>query len=128
MIDRCTNPCHKHFSYYGGRGIKVCLRWLLSYEAFRDDMGHRPAGMTLDRIDGNGNYNKSNCRWATRETQQNNMRSNTIVAIGSETKTLSRWVKQFGTAYSQLAGIRIKRGWDPIRAFTVPARKYGGSH
>lgn len=77
MIQRCTNKHAENFSYYGGRGITVCKRWLLSFEEFLKDMGQRPQGYTLDRINVNGNYCLSNCRWATVSEQLLNRRKNT---------------------------------------------------
>src|SRR5690606_22328544 len=71
MKQRCLNPNATGYEIYGGRGIKVCDRWLESFEIFLADMGERPEGMTIDRVDRNGNYEPSNCRWATVETQQN---------------------------------------------------------
>jgi hypothetical protein len=73
MLDRCTSESHKDFIYYGARGIKVCERWL-KFENFFADMGERPKGRTIDRIDGNGQYELANCRWATSLEQRHNTR------------------------------------------------------
>lgn len=74
MIQRCTNPNERvRYSYYGGRGVRVCDRWM-KFENFLADMGERPKGLTLDRIDGNRGYEPSNCRWATRSEQSRNQR------------------------------------------------------
>lgn len=74
MIQRCTNQRGPGWKYYGGRGIKVCDRWLSSFENFLADMGEKPEGLSLDRINNDGNYEPSNCRWATRSEQQKNRR------------------------------------------------------
>lgn len=73
MLDRCTRESHPYYSYYGGRGIQVCARWM-KFENFLADMGERPESLTLDRIDPDGNYMPENCRWATRKQQRANQR------------------------------------------------------
>ena len=74
MIQRCTNEKSLAYSHYGARGIKVCSKWLESFENFYEDMGERPEGMTLDRIDVDGDYCKENCRWSDKSTQGFNKR------------------------------------------------------
>jgi hypothetical protein len=74
MIHRCEDENHENYPYYGGRGVTICGRWRKSFASFLSDMGERPEGTTIDRIDPGGNYEPGNCRWATEEVQQANRR------------------------------------------------------
>lgn len=118
MIYRCNNPSSKDFPRYGGRGIKVCARWDNSFEAFLADMGERPEGMTLDRIDHEGDYSKDNCRWATPLTQARNRRNNRIIEYKGESGPVSYWAEKMGIERKTLE-YRIRVGWDIERALTT---------
>ena len=78
MLRRCYSPNNKDFKHYGGRGIKVCQSWRDSFRSFMRDMGLRPPGMTLDRINNEGDYEPGNCRWATWKQQRHNARPRTM--------------------------------------------------
>lgn len=93
---RCQNSRSRDYSHYGERGIKVCDRWQ-SYESFLADMGRRPSSKhSLDRIDVDGDYEPSNCRWATQREQQNNRRNNRLIEWQGETRTASEWARELG--------------------------------
>ncbi len=96
MKNRCYAPNTYYYKNYGGRGIKVCDRWLESFENFLFDMGEPPENQTIDRIDNNGNYEPSNCRWATYEQQLNNTRSNRMVTAFGKTQSLTLWSRELG--------------------------------
>lgn len=100
MIQRCTNPKRPFYRIYGARGIKVCERWLV-FENFLADMGERPEGATLDRINPNGNYEPENCRWATTLEQANNTRRNRVVRDGAQSHTMAEWARSLGLSYMQ---------------------------
>jgi hypothetical protein len=121
MKERCYNPKNSRFKDYGGRGIKVCERWMDSSRFFAD-MGERPNGTTLDRIDVNGNYEPGNCRWQTPWQQSNNRRNSRKYTISGESKTLSEWHSTYGsgdrTKWSDRCRGLINRGKDPIKVIT----------
>ncbi len=97
MKGRCCNQKNKAFKDYGGRGIKVCDRWLNSFENFLADMGERPTPKhSIDRINNDGNYEPSNCRWATRLQQGRNKRGVKLVTINKETRCITEWIEHLG--------------------------------
>lgn len=101
MLNRCNNHKHSDYNNYGGRGIIVCKEWY-DFKNFLADMGERPAGTTIDRIDGNGNYEPLNCRWATNSQQHNNKRSNHKVNYNGETLTISQLAIKCGIRREKL--------------------------
>lgn len=90
MRQRCTNTSHESYKYYGGSGILISKRWK-SYNNFYEDMGKRPAGLFLDRIDNKRGYSKNNCKWSSMIEQCNNRRNSVFVEVDGETKTIAQW-------------------------------------
>lgn len=121
MRDRCNNPKNKHWKDYGGRGIKCCERWD-SFENFLADMGERPKGMQLDRIDNNKGYSKENCRWVTCSQNGRNKRDSIYLTFNGETKHIKEWAERTGIPYDSIRN-RIKHGWEVDRILTQPTRK-----
>jgi len=122
---RCYSPKCNNYESYGGRGIRVCERWLNSFEAFRDDMGERPTPRhQLDRFpDNNGNYEPGNCRWATRTQNGRNTRHNRVVEFRGEKRCLSEWGELLGIS-STVIYTRLYQGWSVERALTEPLRTW----
>lgn len=121
MITRCYNKNTKSFKNYGGRGINVCDSWRNDFQSFYQDMGSRPIGSSLDRIDVNGDYYKENCRWATNSEQARNRRDSRFVEFNGERKSLSEWSEILGIKYLVLYK-RIGRGDNVERAFRNPSQ------
>lgn len=121
MIQRCENPNSKTYPDYGGRGISVCERWH-SFVNFHADMGNKPVGLSLDRIDNNGNYEPSNCRWTSSLTQMRNRRTTRLLTIDGKTKPASEWAEMYGIN-RRIVADRLNRGWDALRALTTKNRK-----
>ena len=109
MKYRCLNPKNTSYHRYGGAGITVCERWM-SFENFLSDMGERPAGMSLDRIDNSKGYSPENCRWATNTEQQRNKSNNHRVTYNGITKTLAEWAEFVGMKQMKLVQ-RVLLGW-----------------
>jgi hypothetical protein len=99
--------------------VHICKRWRDSFENFLADMGERPPGKTLDRIDVNGHYEPGNCRWATNKEQCRNKRDNRFFTIDGVTKTLAEWCEIYGAPGGMVRG-RIGCGWDLVQAMTTP--------
>lgn len=123
MISRTTNPNYEHFSEYGGRGIKVCKEWMEKPSSFFNwalSNGYK-RGLSIDRIDVNGNYCPENCRWVTQKEQTRNTRRNNNLTFKDETKCIQDWAKKLGFARSSGIRCRLKRGWTLEKALSVPA-------
>lgn len=108
MRSRCHTPTDSDYPDYGGRGITICERWA-SFEAFLADMGPRPPGHTLDRIEVNEGYRPGNCRWATPTTQANNKRTNAVYEMDGRRQTLTEWCREFGIDRTKVS-YRLARG------------------
>lgn len=118
MKQRCLNVNNDRYEDYGGRGITVCARWL-DFMAFYEDMGPRPPGMTLNRIDNERGYEPGNCAWATRKQQQNNMRRNVSYRIKGQRMTAAEINEQYGVSQTTFL-TRLGRGWTVEQAATIP--------
>lgn len=118
---RCLNRNDPAYWRYGGRGITVCERWRVSFENFLADMGPRPKGSSLDRIDNNSGYSPDNCRWATRSEQANNQRRSNFITHGGETRIASDWSRRLG-GRSNLVAERLADGWTIEKSVTTLAR------
>jgi hypothetical protein len=117
MIQRCTNPNNPRYARYGGRGIAVCERWR-SFESFLQDMGPRPEGKTLDRVNVDGDYEPGNCRWATPAEQNRNMKRNRVLEWNGRSLCVCDWAKQLGISPITLRS-RLRLGWTVEQALTI---------
>lgn len=120
MRRRCSNPKDNSFARYGGVGIKVCPLWMSSFRAFYADMGPRPSCKhSIERLNGKGNYEPSNCVWATADIQARNRKSTVWVAISGRTLCLKDWCAEYGIS-AQSVRNRIARGFPIEEAITTP--------
>lgn len=123
MIDRCHNPNNTDYALYGARGIKVCRRWRESFSSFLEDLGARPEGRSLDRIDNNKGYTASNTRWATPTQQANNRSSVVRLRFRGRCLTLRQWSEATGIPYSTLRS-RHRAGWSASQTLTRPVGRH----
>lgn len=125
MIRRCENKSFENYNHYGGRGIKVCERWH-KFENFLSDMGEKPEGKTLDRIDNDGNYEPGNCKWATGTEQARNKRDVPLYEVKGVKKSIAEWSEISGINRETIRCRIKKRGWNVERAiFEKPKMKAG---
>lgn len=117
LRQRCLNKNDINYKNYGGRGITVCEEWL-NFENFYKDMGDRPEGKSIDRINNDGNYCKENCRWATPKEQSNNRRSNHFITYKNKTQTISQWSEELRIKCGYIS-TRLHRGWSVKRALEL---------
>jgi hypothetical protein len=115
MRERCRNSRNNRHKLYGERGITVCERWMNSFSDFLRDMGPRPPGTSLDRIDNNGNYEPGNCRWATDEQQARNKRNSFRVTLNGQTYHANECAKIYGVNPGTFRD-RLRHGWAVERA------------
>ena len=118
MKRRCYDTKRRDYKYYGGRSIIVCERWRSSFVNFFSDMGPKPfPGATIERIDNDGNYEKSNCKWATQEEQKKNTRNVRKLTYNGETMSIGDWARKLGINRCTLR-LRLDKGWPLEEVFS----------
>jgi len=131
MIQRCNNPKNKHYKEYGERGINICSKWL-NFQNFYKDMGksykehckkYGEKDTTIDRVSVNGNYEPSNCRWATRKTQSNNTRANHFITYNNETLTMAQMAEKYNLPKGTLSSRLNRDKMDIKRALNISYTK-----
>lgn len=121
MIGRCEWDII-NFKRYGGRGIKVCDRWRSSFDNFLADMGPRPVGKSLDRINNDGDYEPANCRWATPREQARNRHNSVTITVNGETMLMIEAAERFGVNYQTIRW-RLRAGWSPEKSVDGKVRE-----
>jgi hypothetical protein len=119
MRQRCQNPNRPDYKHYGGRGISVYERWN-NFNLFLKDMGLKPKGLTLERIDNDKGYYKSNCKWATIKEQRNNNRRNHLITFGGKTFPMVKWAELTGLPYDTIRCRLKKKNWTIKESLTLP--------
>lgn len=121
MMARCFDTNDRAYYRYGGRGISVCKEWATFPAQFFSDIGEKPPGTELDRIDNNGNYEPANCRWATPRQQSNNRRSNRFIKFRGKSKTIMEWERDTGINRRTITQ-RLDHGWPVARILTTKVK------
>lgn len=121
MLARCYHKSHSSHKHYAAKGIIVCERWRTSFDNFYADMGRKPLGYSLDRIDNYGNYEPGNCRWATSSQQQRNKSSTIFLTYNGVIKSVSDWADLTGISPNAIR-LRIRNGWAPEKILTTPVQ------
>lgn len=124
MRERCLNKKHKNYNDYGGRGIYICPRWLdkeKGFLHFLSDMGDKPDGYQIDRIDNDGGYSPENCRWVTSKENNRNRRSNKLITYNGISKCVAEWADFLGIDRKTLQ-MRLN-AWDVKKSFETPYTK-----
>lgn len=122
MTQRCNNPNHRDYPRWGGRGITICEKWS-TFEGFWEDMGPTHVeGLSIERVENNGNYCRENCKWADRYEQHNNKRSNRFITAFGKTLTSYAWERETGVGHETIRS-RIRLGWKPEDAVSQPANR-----
>lgn len=127
IIQRCNNPKNPKYSYYGGKGITVCKRWL-TFENFLTDIGLRPSVQhTIDRFpNGEGNYEPKNCRWATKKQQAQNRHNVHQITFNGETHCIAEWTRKLNLSKDLIRRRLFMLGWSIERALTTPSQIKNG--
>jgi hypothetical protein len=108
---RCVNPNADQYEWYGERGIKMCAKWFNSFKAFLKDMGEKPKGMTLERVNNDGDYTPENCKWATHKENCRNRRTTRWVNFNGEKLTFKEFAEKYCTVKQEALYARIAQGW-----------------
>lgn len=124
MKSRCYNPNTPKFNYHGGKGVRVCDEWqdYIGFHKWAIANGYSE-DLTIDRINGSGNYEPENCRWATYKEQSYNSSANRIITYKGMSKPLGLWAEKLNMKYSTLKARIIDYGWPIEKAFTIPVRR-----
>ena len=124
MKNRCYNPKHENYVNYNGKGISICDEWKDDFELFYNwsiSNGYKK-GLSIDRINNNGNYEPSNCRWVTKREQMWNTSKNKIIEYKNETRCMAEWCDILNLNYETIQS-RFHRGWNVEKTFETPIRK-----